>query len=125
MAQDAATGSVQSQVPAATTVGPDLGSSNFVDFGLRGTSFGTGSDKARFQRYRDLRNGPTLDVLRYASETDSRLFNVQADHVGYRDQRYSASYNNYGKLKVSFEWNQVPLFFSQDTATLYTSATPG
>ena len=24
----------------------------------------------------------------------------QADHVGYRDQRYSASYNNYGKLKV-------------------------
>ena len=36
-------------------------------------------------------------------------------HVGYRDQQYSASYNRYGKVKVSFEWNQTPLFFSQDT----------
>jgi MtrB/PioB family decaheme-associated outer membrane protein len=125
MAQDATTGSAQPQVPAATIVGPDLGSSSFVDVGLRGTSFGTGSDEARFQRYRDLRNGPTLDVFRYASETDARAFKVQADHVGYRDQRYSASYNDFGKLKVSFDWNQVPLFFSQATATLYTSAAPG
>src|ERR1700674_72942 len=125
LAQDATTGSAPPQVPATTRVVPDPGSSNFVDFGLRGTSFGTGSDEARFQRYRDLRNGPTLDVFRYASETDSRAFKVQADHVGYRDQRYSASYNNYGKLKVLFEWNQTPLFFSQDTATLFTTAAPG
>src|SRR6202171_4335321 len=125
LAQDATPGSTQPQTPATTMVGPDLGSSNGVDVGLRGTSFGTGSDEARLQRYRDLRNGPTLDVFRYASETDSRLFNVQADHVGYRDQRYAASYNNYGKLKIFFEWNQTPLFFSQDTATLFTTAAPG
>src|ERR1700687_204955 len=125
MAQDAATVSAQPRVPAATMVGPDLGLSNSVDVGLRGTSFGTGSDEARFRRYRDMRNGATLDVFRYAGETDSRAFKVQADHVGYRDQRYSASYNNFGKLKVSFEWNQIPLFYSQDTATLYTSASPG
>jgi MtrB/PioB family decaheme-associated outer membrane protein len=128
LAQDAATGSAPAQTqatPAPTMVVPDLGSSNVVDFGLRGTSFGTGSDEARFQRYRDLRNGPTLDLFRYASDTDSRAFKVQADHVGYRDQRYSASYNNYGKLKVSFEWNQTPLFFSQETATLFTSPSPG
>src|SRR5579864_617607 len=125
LAQDSAAGSAQSQTSATTTVVPDLGPSNFVDFGLRGTSFATGSDEARFQRYRDLRNGPTLDVFRYASETDSRLFKVQADHVGYRDQRYSASYDNYGKLKVSFEWNQTPLFYSQDTATLFTTQSPG
>src|ERR1700674_260364 len=125
LAQDATTGSAPPQVPATTRVVPDPGSSNFVDFGLRGTSFGTRSDEARFQRYRDLRNGATLDLFRYASETDSRAFKVHADHVGYRDQRYSASYDNYGRLKVSFEWNQIPLFYSQDTATLFTSASPG
>ena len=118
-------GSAQPQTPATTTVVPDLRSSNFVDFGLRGTSFGAGSDEARFQRYRALRNGPTLDAFRYSNEMDARAFTVQADHVGYRDQRYSASYNNYGKLKMSFEWNQTPLFFSQDTATLFTSVNPG
>src|SRR3984893_17848441 len=125
LAQDATTGGAPSQTPGTTVVRPHPGSSSVVDVGLRGTSFGTGSDEARFQRYRDLRNGPTLDVFRYAGETDSRVFKVQADHVGYRDQRYSASYNNYGKLKVLFEWNQTPLFYSQDTATLFTTASPG
>jgi MtrB/PioB family decaheme-associated outer membrane protein len=114
-----------SPAPAATAVMPDLGTSSFVDFGVRGTGFAAGSDEARFQRYQDLRNGPTLDVFRYASDTGSRLFTVQADHVGYRDQRYAASYDDYGKLKVSFEWNQTPLFYSDTTATLYTSPSPG
>ena len=50
---------------------------------------------------------------------------VHADHIGYRDQRYSASYNDFGKLKVAFEWNQVPLFYSKSTATLYSETTPG
>jgi MtrB/PioB family decaheme-associated outer membrane protein len=113
------------QSPTAPTIAPELGSSNLVDFGLRGTVFGSGSDEARFQRYRDLRNGPTVDVFQYASDTDARSFTVRADHVGYRDQRYSASYNNYGKLKASFDWNQTPLFYNQDTATLFTSPSPG
>jgi MtrB/PioB family decaheme-associated outer membrane protein len=123
LAQDAANAQIS---PAAATVGvPDLGSSNFIDFGLRGTVFADDSDQARFQRYRDLRNGPTVDLFRLSRATDTRAVTVQADHLGYRDQRYSASYNNYGKLKASFEWNQIPLFYSQDTATLYASGSPG
>jgi MtrB/PioB family decaheme-associated outer membrane protein len=123
-AQD--TNAAKTSPPAAATAAEsDQAPPDFVDFGFRGTWFGTGSDEARFQRYRDLRNGPTLDVLRYANETPARGFNIQADHVGYRDQRYRAAYDNYGKLKVSFEWNQIPLFYSQDTATLFTSPSPG
>ena len=38
---------------------PDLDSSSFFDFGYRGTIYGSNSDEARYQRYRDLRNGPT------------------------------------------------------------------
>ena len=37
----------------------------------------------------------------------------------------TASYNNYGKLKASFEWNQIPLNFSDTTRTLYTQSSPG
>src|SRR5207237_7819509 len=92
---------------------------------FRGTSFDSGSDQARFERYRDLRNGAFLDRLRFDRSTDQWLGNVQADHVGYRDQRYAGRYNNYGKLKVSFEWNQTPLFFSQTTRSLYTTTPPG
>src|SRR5207249_585185 len=35
------------------------------------------------------------------------------------------NYSNYGKVKASFEWNQIPLFFSRDTATLYSSPAAG
>ena len=98
---------------------------NEVDFGFRVTAFGNNSDEARYQRYRDLRNGATLDRFRFTKENDSWSFIGQADHVGYLDQRYSASINNFGNFKVSFEWNQIPLFYSSDTQTLYTQVSPG
>ncbi len=121
LAQDA----TSNPPPPPTMVIPDLGSLNYMDFGARGTAFAPGSDEARFQRYRDLPNGPTLDVFRYASDTDARGFTVSSDHIGYQDQRYAASYNGYGKLKFSIEWNQIPLFYSQATATLFSSPSPG
>lgn len=96
-----------------------------VDFGIRGTVYGDNADRARYQRYRDLRNGPFADALRAGSTNEHWSFDVRADRVGYRDQRYTAAYNDFGKLKASFEWNQIPLFFSQDTATLYSSPSPG
>ncbi len=96
-----------------------------IDFGIRGTAYGSNSDEARYQRFRDLRNGPFLDAFRFGNATDQRFFDVRAEHVGYRDQRYVANYNHYGKVKASFEWNQIPLFFSRDTATLYSSPSPG
>src|SRR6266542_1581409 len=96
-----------------------------IDFGVRGTAYGSSSDEARYQRFQDLRNGPFIDGFRFGNANDQRLFDVRAEHVGYRDQRYSANYNQYGKVKASFEWNQIPLFFSQDTRTLYDTSTPG
>ena len=59
-------------------------------------------------------DGATVDVFRVYKDTDTYRYNLQADHVGYRDQRYSASYMNYGKVKANFEWNQIPLFYSDD-----------
>jgi MtrB/PioB family decaheme-associated outer membrane protein len=98
---------------------------NEVDFGFRGTVFGSGSDQARFQRYRDVRDGGTVDRFRFFKDTSEYKVAVQADHIGYRDQRFSGSYTNFGKVKASFEWNQIPLFYSQETRTLYDRSNPG
>jgi MtrB/PioB family decaheme-associated outer membrane protein len=127
-AQDVAkaTEAGQQDVPKASAAAtPDIPPVNQIDFGVRGTIFGSGSDQARFQRYRDVRDGGTLDRLRISKDTDAYRYTLQADNVGYRDQRFSASYLNYGKVKANFEWNQTPLFYSQDTRTLYDRSTPG
>ena len=110
---------------AATATSADTPLVNQIDFGFRGTAFGTDSDRARFERYRDLRDGGVLDRLRVYKDTDGYRYSLQADNVGYRDQRFSASYMNFGKVKASFEWNQIPLFYSDSTRTLYDRSTPG
>jgi MtrB/PioB family decaheme-associated outer membrane protein len=93
------------QQPAAqTSFTPNLG---VIDFGYRGTSF-TG-DEARYNRYRDLRDGPTVNKFRLAKENDTSAFRAEANNVGYRDQRYFADYQNIGKIKASFEFNSNPL----------------
>jgi MtrB/PioB family decaheme-associated outer membrane protein len=118
---------LQPDVPKTTAAASnaDISFANRIDFGVRGTAFGASSDQARFQRYRDLRDGGTIDLFKFNKSAEAYLFNFQADHLGYRDQRYTASYNDYRRVKATFEWNQIPLLYSDSTATLYTSSTPG
>jgi MtrB/PioB family decaheme-associated outer membrane protein len=106
--------------PAAASSVP-VSTENFADFSVRGTAYTPGSDQGLAQRYRDLRGGGTLEFLRYTKDTETRWFNVQADHVGYRDQRFSAAINDFGRVKAWFEFNQIPLYFSQETTTLFTT----
>src|SRR5262245_59934008 len=96
-----------------------------VDFGFRGTFFSDGSDEARYQRYQDLRSGPFAEAFRWGKSDYQQYWDVRATHVGYRDQQYAANYNKFGKMKASFEYNQIPLFFSQDARTAYTDAGNG
>src|SRR5437867_12897194 len=81
----AASGGANSQPEIFTLT--DIRQANYIDFGFRGTSFDGNSDPARFQRYRDMRDGGTVDVLRYFKDADAYSVKVHADHVGYRDQR--------------------------------------
>jgi MtrB/PioB family decaheme-associated outer membrane protein len=94
-----------------------------VDFGARLTS--VSGDPARYQRMRDLRRGPTIDRFRYDRDTPAWSFTAAMDHVGYRDQRYAATIERYGSVKASFEWNQIPLFYSADTRTPYRETSTG
>jgi len=89
-------------------------------FGGRVTSID--GDPARFQRYQDVRDGVLFTDARYANESPEGdyQFRAAADNVGYRDQRYFADYERTGRFKVSGLWDEIPQFYSVDTATPYT-----
>jgi MtrB/PioB family decaheme-associated outer membrane protein len=94
-----------------------------IEFGGRFSDIN--GDPARYQRYRDLRDGPFAKSITVNRRTADWTVFASAENVGYRDQRYFAEYRNVGKLQVSFLWDQIPLFISSDTRTLYTQAQPG
>src|SRR3954451_12791397 len=79
-------------------------------------------DPARFQRYQDVRDGVLLTDVRYAKEDAKGAwrYHVTADNVGYRDQRYSGSYERPGHFVITGLWDEIPQFYSVDTKTPYT-----
>lgn len=94
-----------------------------IDIGARGTDI-TG-DAARFQRFRDFGDGLFVKRFLVNRQQGDWLFEASAQNAGREDQRYTASFRDVGRVRASFEWNQVPLFYSTDTRTLYTSPSPG
>ena len=88
-----------------------------VDFGFRTDDID--GDEARYFRFRDLRGGPFLDGFRLGRETESLVLRAEASNVGYRDQRYFGQFERIGRLRGSFEWNQIPLYLSRDAESLY------
>jgi len=128
----AMTASVSSaQSPAAETPPVETGQADSlfaetwrqVEAGGRWSSID--GDPARFQRYEDLRDGFLLDKVRWATTREKWLFQVGADNVGWRDQRYRAHYERPGKFSVTGLWDEIPQFYSIDTKTPYTSSSPG
>jgi MtrB/PioB family decaheme-associated outer membrane protein len=94
-----------------------------LDFGVQLT--GTAEDPARYHRYRDLRSGPLVNLFRFERQRDTWGVSASAERVGFRDQRYSASVDWFGKLGVSFDFDGVPEYLSRQAATLYTADVPG
>jgi len=121
--EPAAPAAASGQAAAAPAVVPASPLLGFVDVGYRGESL-TG-DEARYNRFRDLRPGPFLSRFRVQKETDGWFLRGQANNVGYRDQEFSAAFENIGRLKASFDWTQIPLFISNETRSLYTDTGNG
>lgn len=106
----------QQTAPATpSTVTPKLGT---IDFGVRGDSLK--GDEARYNRFRDLRDGLFLQRFTLEKETPTWFFAAEANNVGYRDQRFAGDFESIGRLKVGFEWNQTPLFHTNNSRWLYT-----
>ncbi len=102
---------VRAQVATASQTS-DAPLSGSVDFGAQFTT--TDGDEARYQRYQDLRDGPLVNAFKYVHDKDKWHFDLFANHVGYRDQKYVAKVNNLGRVKVNFTWDQIPTFYSTE-----------
>jgi len=94
-----------------------------VDFGGRVTTID--GDEARAQRYRDLRSGLYANNAVVGRRTQDWNFEAQAWNIGYRDQRYQLDFQRVGRLDASFLYDQIPLWISADTRTLYAETQPG
>jgi len=94
-----------------------------VDFGGRVTSID--GDEARAQLYRDLRSGIYANNAVVGRRTQDWNFEAQAWNIGYRDQRYQMDFQRVGRLSASFLYDQIPLWISSDTRTLYVETQPG
>lgn len=113
----AITAAAQTAAPApsaAPAPGPMTPAWGTLDFG--GLFGDVNGDDARYERYRDDRNGLYTDFA-LARETASYNFTANAYHIGYRDQRYQAAY---GRDKFDFNF----LFDSTPTNYFYEGVTP-
>ncbi len=111
------------QAPSPPPAAPDVEPVGEVDFGGR-VSTGLG-DVGRFQSYTDPRGGPRLNRLNYERNRETWLFAARFDNVGYRDQRYQAVLNVFGKVKASLDWDWVPTWYSGVSQSPYRQELPG
>jgi len=113
----AAPATEQTPVAADTAGTSTFTPKNRIDFGFRGNSLS--GDPARFQRFRDVSDGAYIPVFRFDKENETRFFHAEAFNPGYEDQRFAGEFQQIGKVKLDFEWNQIPLYISGDTRLLY------
>ena len=78
-------------------------------------------DPARWQRFRDLRNGILLTNARYEHQwgDTGQMFRFAADNVGWRDGRYVGLLERPGRFTITGSWDGIPQFYSVDTRTPY------
>lgn len=102
-------GLAQAPQPAQTPAPvPTSTLSGSIDLGGLFTT--TDGDEARFERYRDTRDG-AFSSFELSRRSASYLFDAKAHHVGYRDQRYAADFYS-RKVTVRFRWDSLPLNYS-------------
>jgi MtrB/PioB family decaheme-associated outer membrane protein len=87
-----------------------------VDVG--GLFTGTDGDEARYERYRDMRDG-VYTGINVSRQNERSLFDASASHIGYRDQRYAARFIG-SRVRINFDWQSIPLNYSYLTRTPYT-----
>jgi hypothetical protein len=103
------------QPPPTQAPGPIQPPSGTLDFGGLFTT--TDGDEARYERYRDTRDGvySSFSVNRAGP---SYVFDASAFHVGYRDQKYTANVFS-RRVTVRFDWISLPLNYSYIATTPY------
>lgn len=105
------------QAPQTQPQAPTSPLTGVVDIG--GLFATTEGDEARYERYRDTRDG-LYSSFRLTRESGTSVFNANASHVGYRDQRYNAAFLS-RRINFAFNWVSLPLNYSYLTRTPFTT----
>jgi MtrB/PioB family decaheme-associated outer membrane protein len=82
-------------------------------------------DEARYNRFRDLSNGPWIDAFQMKAQKSGWYMGFAADHVGREDGRYGTTFVLPGTIKGSFQFDQIRELVSNSTKALFTETTPG
>ncbi|MFB3852464.1 MAG: MtrB/PioB family decaheme-associated outer membrane protein [Vicinamibacterales bacterium] len=93
-----------------------------LDVGFRASS--VEGDRGRFERYQDVRSAGAGLNLSLNREGPSWAVDLGAKNVGYRDQQFNFAYTT-NKLLATFEWNQVPLYYTSVARTPYKVGSDG
>ena len=109
---------------AAEEVPRSLFEQTWRQFQFGGRFSSIDGDPARYQRYGDFRDGVLFTDARYAGEhpDGNYAFHTAVDNLGWRDQRFFGDYEQPGRFVISGLWDQIPQFYSVDTATPYTAS---
>ncbi len=75
----------QTKPAKGTSATPTGAMTGTVDVGFRATT--VDGDEARFERYRDLRDGLYTNIS-FGKETGTYLYDLTAKNIGYHDQQY-------------------------------------
>jgi len=116
-----ATAGMAQQKPAEAAPAATTGVTGTLDFGFRATS--VSGDEARYERYRDLRNGAYTDIT-FGKETEKSLFDFKASNIGYRDQYYAGACES-SKINFTAYFDGVPLNYCYNCATPWVESQKG
>jgi MtrB/PioB family decaheme-associated outer membrane protein len=114
-------GTARAQEPPTKPLPPSTPSNGVVDIGFRGDA--TKGDVARYERYRDLRDGAAT-LFSASKNTPTYRFSAMASNAGYHDQRYQATLMT-ARTNFTFLWDSIPTNFSYLTRTPWTDSGNG
>jgi MtrB/PioB family decaheme-associated outer membrane protein len=88
---------------------------------IKGQLADVNGDKAKFNEYRDIRDGIYGDIrLKY--DSDAYFMKFDSSNIGYDDQEYNLEGGMWGKFKYKLFYNEIPHNFTFGARTFYSGA---
>ncbi len=92
---------------------------------IEGRFVGQERVSAKFNEYRDLKDGVTGDFRLLFQHKNGYYLGGAADSIGLDDQRFSLTGGKYGSFRLELGYDQIPHRFAFDAKTLYTGVGTG
>ena len=91
------------------------------EVGVSGMLADLDGNKAKFNEYRDVRDG-VYSGIRLKYDSDNFFLKGKASDIGYDTQNYRAEGGMYGKFKAYFDYSEIPHNFTFGAKTFFDGA---